>query len=116
MQKNEKQKLVVVWASSDSEVAEKTCLMYTHNASLQWWFDEVVLIVWGPSAKLLTENNGLQEKIKKMIDDGVKLEACIACANMYGVADQLRTLGIEVKGMGSVLSGYLKDGWKVLTF
>ena len=51
-----------------------------------------------------------------MIEDGVKLEACIACANMYGVSDQLKALGIEVKGMGSAMSNYLKEDWKVLTF
>ena len=116
MKNNQKQQLAVVWASGDVEVAEKVCLMYTHNASLQGWFDEVVLIVWGPSAKLLSENVILQEKVTKMIADGVKLEACRACANMYGVSDQLSALGIEVKGMGSVLSNYLKEGWKVLTF
>ena len=116
MKNNQKQQLAVVWASGDVEVAEKVCLMYTHNASLQWWFDEVVLIVWGPSAKLLSENVILQEKVTKMIADGVKLEACRACANMYGVSDQLSALGIEVKGMGSVLSNYLKEGWKVLNF
>ena len=116
MQKDEKQQLAVVWASGDPEVAEKVCLMYVHNACLQWWFDEIVLIVWGPSAKLLSEDTGLQEKVKRMIEDGVKLEACIACANMYGITDQLKSLGIVVKGMGQPLSGYLKDGWKVLTF
>jgi hypothetical protein len=70
----------------------------------------------GTAAKLLSENKHLQEYTKKMLADGVKVEACIACANMYGVADQLKSLGIEVKGMGPVLSGYLKDDWKVLTF
>ena len=116
-QKNsEKHRLAVVWTSADPEVAEKVCFMYTHNAKLQSWFDEVVLIVWGPSAKLLSENKDLQAQIKLMIADGIKVEACIACANMYGVADQLAALGIDVKGMGSVLSGYLKDDWKVLTF
>ena len=116
-QKNaEKQRLAVVWTSADPEVAEKVCFMYTHNAKLQSWFDDVVLIVWGPSAKLLSENKDLQAQIKLMIADGIKVEACIACANMYGVADSLKALGIDVKGMGSVLSGYLKDDWKVLTF
>lgn len=90
--------------------------MYTHNALLYGWFDDVVLIVWGPSAKLLSENKALQEQVKQMISDGVKVQACVACANMYGVADQLKAMGIEVKGMGSVLSGYLKENWKVLTF
>jgi hypothetical protein len=109
MKNSEEQQLAVVWTSGDIEVAEKVCFMYTHNAKLQGWFDEVVLIVWGPSAKLLSENKELQEQVKRMIADGVKVEACVACANMYGVADQLNAMGIEVKGMGSVLSGYLKE-------
>ena len=116
MKKSDKQRLAVVWTSDDPNVAEKVCFMYTHNARLQGWFDEVTLIVWGPSAKLLSENKELQEKVKQMIKDGVKVEACIACANMYGVADQLKALGIDVKGMGPVLTAYLKQDWKVLTF
>ena len=116
MKKPEKQRLAVVWTSNDPEVAEKVCFMYTQNAKLKGWFDVVVLVVWGPSAKLLSENKILQERIKQMIADGVKVEACVACANMYGVADQLAALGIEVKAMGPVLTVYLKENWKVLTF
>ncbi len=116
MRNSEKQRLAVVWTSGDPEVAEKVCFMYTDNAKLRGWFDEVVLIVWGPSAKLLAENKMIQEGIKKMMADGVKVEACVTCANMYGVADQLKSFGIDVKPMGSVLSDYLKEGWKVLTF
>lgn len=116
MKKSDKQRLAVVWTSSDPEVAEKVCFMYTQNAKLKGWFDEVVLVVWGPSAKLLSENKVLQDRVKQMITDGVKVEACVTCANMYGVADQLSALGIEVKPMGPVLTVYLKENWKVLTF
>ena len=116
MKNSEKQQLAVVWTSSDPEVAEKVCFMYTQNAKLKGWFDEVVLVVWGPSAKLLSENKVLQDRVKLMIADGVKVEACVACANMYGVADQLTAMGIEVKPMGPVLTVYLKENWKVLTF
>jgi len=116
MKNSEKQQLAVVWTSSDPEVAEKVCFMYTQNARLKGWFDEVVLVVWGPSAKLLSENKVLQDRVKLMIADGVKVEACVACANMYGVADQLTAMGIEVKPMGPVLTVYLKENWKVLTF
>jgi len=116
MKNSEKQRLAVVWTSSDPEVAEKVCFMYTQNAKLKGWFDEVVLVVWGPSAKLLSKNKVLQESVKQMIADGVKVEACVACANMYGVADQLAAMGIEVKPMGPVLTDYLKENWKVLTF
>jgi len=109
-------RLAVLWTSGDIEVAEKVCFIYTHTAKKSNWFDEVVLIVWGPSAKLLSESPALQENIKEMIEDGVVVQACSWCANQYGVAEQLKEMGIEVKGMGLPLSDMLKDDWKVLTF
>ena len=112
---NNSNKLAVLWTSGDPEVAEKMCFMYTYNAKKQGWFDEVTLIVWGPSAKLLSENEMLQNYVKKMIEAGIKVEACTACARMYGVNEDLAKLGIDVKGMGTPLSNYLKEGWKTLS-
>ena len=109
-------KLAVLWTSGDPDVAEKVCFMYTNNAKKQGWFDEVVLIVWGPSAKLLTENEKLQEYVKSMQETGIKIEACLYCAKMYDVVDKLKDMGIDVKGMGVPLSNYLKEGWHTLTF
>ena len=108
--------LAVLWTSGDSEVAHKVCFMYTHNAKKQKWFEEVRLIVWGPSARNLAADTKLQEKVKKMMDDGVKVEACVYCAKMYGVVEKLRELGVDVKGMGKPLTKYLKSGWRALTF
>jgi hypothetical protein len=110
------EKLAVLWVSGDRDVAEKSCLMYTHAAKRNGWFDEVVLIVWGSSSKLLAEDEALQEKVKAMIADGVILEACIVCSNGFGVTEELKALGIDVKGMGVPLSSYLKTGYHVLTY
>jgi hypothetical protein len=112
----EKDKLAVLWVSGDRDVAEKSCLMYTHAAKRNGWFDEVVLIVWGSSSRLLAEDEALQEKIKAMQKDGVIVEACIACSNMLGVTEELKDLGIDVKGMGVPLTNYLKTGYHVLTY
>jgi hypothetical protein len=90
--------------------------MYTDNAKKQKWFDEVTLIVWGPSARLLAGDKDLQAKVKGMMDDGVKVQACIACADSYGVTEQLRKMGIEVKGMGKPLTDLIQQGWHILTF
>jgi hypothetical protein len=108
-------KLAVLWTSDDPNLAEKMAFMYTYNAKKQGWFDEVVLIIWGPSAKLTAENTMIQEYIKKMQEAGVKTEACLYCAKMYGVDEKLAELDIDVKGMGIPLSNYLKDGWKTLS-
>jgi len=111
-----KEKLVVLWVSGDPVVAEHSCLMYTHAAKKNGWFDEVVLVVWGSSSRLLAEDEVLQEIVKSLIEDGVILEACIACSDGLGVTADLKALGIDVKGMGRQLSDYLKSGYYVLTY
>ena len=109
-------KLAVIWTSGDPDVAHRVCFMYTHAAKTAGWFDEVVLVVWGPSARLLAGDKDLQKKIKQMSEDGVIVQACVACADSYGVSQNLRDLGIEVKGMGKPLTEMLKSDWKVITF
>jgi hypothetical protein len=110
------EKLVVVWSSGDPEVAHKACFMYTHAAQRNGWFDEITLVVWGPSAALLARDASLQQRIREMGADGVVLEACKACSDSYGASDALAGLGIDVKYMGSPLTEMLKEGRRVLCF
>ena len=109
-------RLAVVWSSADPDVAHGVCLMYAHAAARNKWFREVRLIVWGPSGRLLARDSKVQAKVKAMARDGVKLQACISCANSLGVTDDLRKLGVEVKGMGKPLTDVIRSGWKVITF
>jgi len=44
-----------------------------------------------------------------MIKDGAKVQACVACADMYGVAEKLQELGMVLKGMGVPLNEMLKQ-------
>ena len=109
-------KLVVLWTSDNLELAKSMVFMYTYNAMKFNWFNEVTLIIWGPSAKFAAENEEIQKEIARMKEAGIKIEACIACAGMFGVEDKLRKLGYDVKGMGMPLTNYLKQNYKVLTF
>ena len=108
-------KLILLWTSSDKEVALNMAFMYTLNAKKRGWWKEVCLIVWGPSAKLLSEDLELQEHILKMKESGVEIEACKTCADNYGVASCLEKLGINVKLMGIPLTDYLKIGYRIIT-
>ncbi|MFC1574904.1 DsrE family protein [Gemmatimonadota bacterium] len=109
-------RLAVVWSSADREVALKVTFMYTLNAKSQGWFDEVTLIVWGPSSLLLSQDEELQEYVARMQEAGVEVVACQACADSYGVSDALRGFGVDVKYMGRPLTEMLQGDWKVLTF
>ena len=109
-------KLVIVWTSDDPYTAERMVLMYAHASKNYGWFEEVTLIIWGPSAKMVAENIKIQEKLKTMQEDGVEIRACVVCANMYEVTEDLKGMGFDVQGMGKPLTEYLKGGAHVLTF
>ena len=104
-----KDKLVVLWTSGDREVALKMVFMYTFNAKKFAWWDDITLLVWGPSQKLLTEDEELQDYVKKMIESGIEVLACKGCADQYGIADQLEKIGVIVRYTGKDLTDFIKQ-------
>lgn len=109
-------KLMVIWSSADKDVAEKMVFMYAINAKIKGWFEDVTIVIWGPSAKLACEDTDVQGLIKKAIDKGVKMDACKACSDMFSLSDELIDLGVDVKYAGLPLTEHLKANGKVLTF
>ena len=89
--------------------------MAAGNAPRFKWWDDITLIVWGPSAKLLAEDENLQGALRDMERAGVKLEACKACSDLYDVSGKLEECGLDVKYMGEALTNYIKEGRHVLT-
>ncbi len=108
--------LLIVWTSGDPDVAHKMVFMYGFNAQKNGWWDQVTLLVWGPSAKLSSGDKDIQESLKNMKEQGVELLACKACADQYGVSPKLEELGIEVKYTGTYLTDFIKSGKKIITF
>jgi hypothetical protein len=108
--------LLIVWTSGDPDVAHKMVFMYAFNAQKNGWWDQVTLLIWGPSAKLSSEDKDIQATLKKMKDQGVELLACKGCADQYGVSPKLEEQGIEVKYTGTYLTDFIKSGKKVITF
>jgi hypothetical protein len=109
--------IAIVWTSGDRDVALKMVFMYALNAKRREWASQVELIVWGPSAKLVSHDVELQERIAAMRDVGVVLKACKACSDSYGVSEKLQELGIEVKYMGVELTERISSlDWHTITF
>ncbi len=109
-------KVVVVWSSADEMVAKRVVLPYVTNAKKKGWFKDVTLMVWGPSANTVAQSKELQTLVKEAQDAGVYTEACLACADAYGVTPTLEKLGFDMKYIGIPLATYLKTGYNVLTF
>jgi hypothetical protein len=106
---------LILWTSGDLEVALKMVFMYAYNCKKRGWMDTVRLLVWGPSAKLLSEDEELQQQLEGLKEVGVELYACKGCADLYGVSDALSSLGINVMYTGKMLAELQQNGWHVLT-
>ncbi len=109
------EKLSILWVNDDPDVAHNMVFMYAINSKVKAWWEEVDIIIWGPTAKLVAENETIQEKIKLAQHAGVNIVACLACAAQFGVVDNLKQLDIDVKFMGEPLTAILKNNEKILT-
>ncbi len=102
-------KLTILWTTDNEETALDMILMYTLKSNTNKWWKECNLITWGPSNKLLCSSKEVQEVVKEIMKDGVQVFACERCAERYGVTEQLKSMGIDVKLMGEPLTAFLQD-------
>ncbi len=109
-------KLLIIWSTEEIEVAQKMVLLYSSVILPRNYWDEAILMIWGPSARLLAENVQLQEKVQEIAKTGVRLQACIVCTDDYGVSDTLEKLGVELTHTGEMLTKALQSDWKTITF
>ncbi len=111
-----KNKITVLWSSGDKEVFTKLVFPYCFNSMANNWWDEVSLIVWGPSEKLAAEDDEVQKNISQLVDSNIYVCACKWCSDQYNASEKLIGIGIDVKFMGEPLTEVLRSGEKVLTF
>lgn len=109
-----KEKLYILWTSNDKETFKNMISMYSLNSIKSAWWDEVEIIIWGGSTKLAGEDSEVQKEIKKLLEAGVIVEACKACADKMKVANTLKELGVTVKYM-SKLTGIIKNKEHLIT-
>ncbi|MDD4971546.1 MAG: DsrE family protein [Paludibacter sp.] len=109
------EKLNILWTTDNKDTFFNMLSMYAVNSIKNSWWDEVNVIIWGASAKLIGEDTQVQTEVMEMLARGVKVEACKACSDNLGVSEKLIQLGVNVRYMGSALTGYLKSTDKIIT-
>ncbi len=107
--------LNVLWTTGDAITSETMVMLYTINAKKRDWFEQVNIIIWGASAVLIAENTKIQKLVKEALSAGVKIEACLHCADQLNVSDKLREIGVSLDYMGVQLSDIIKNRKNLLT-
>lgn len=108
-------KLNILWTTSEKEVAMRMIFIYVMSAKAMEWWDQIDLIIWGPSAKLAGEDPDIRRELDFALQSGINVFACRGCADSYKVTETLEGMGIEVKYMGEPLTEILKSGEKLIT-
>lgn len=102
-------KLHILWTNDNLLTAEHMVLMYALNALKKGLWDEMLVIIWGASSKLVSQNIHIQKLILEAQSAGVKFSACSACAENLGTTQVLADLGVELKGWGIPLTEIVKN-------
>lgn len=110
-----KESLAILWVNGDPEAAMRMAFMYARNAMANGWWQQVRLIIWGPSASAMRQDMELQDALPKLREAGVEIMACKACAEEYGAEQTLEALGVDVRYTGELLTEMIKSGWHVLS-
>lgn len=61
------EKLNILWTTSEKDVAKNMLSMYAINSMKKGWWEKVNLIIWGGSAKLISEDAEIQELVRQML-------------------------------------------------
>ncbi|MEG1972480.1 MAG: hypothetical protein RR315_04905 [Oscillospiraceae bacterium] len=110
----ERDSLTLVWLSVDRIAASDMALLYLRDSAVKGWFKNITLILWGPTVELMTRDSNMQQQAQILNSVGVKVEACIACASLYGAVNKLRSMNIPCLPMGEKLTRLLKEGQAVI--
>jgi hypothetical protein len=110
-----KDHLYILWTTDNPMTAQKMVLMYAGNSLLKGWWEEVTVIIWGAADQLAATDKTIRAKVKELQEMGVHFTACKACAEGMGVAQELISLGVEVRYWGEPLTQLLKSGAALIT-
>ncbi len=107
--------LLVLWTTAERDTAINMVLMYVYNAKVNGWWQDLTLLIWGSSPRLLCEDGLIKEKVAEIRDTGVRVIACKKCAENLGLVEQIEAMGIGVFYTGEFLTDWIKSGAPMIT-
>lgn len=107
-------KLLMIVATSDREKAQ-TALMYANNARKRGWFEDIKVVYFGPSERLVVEDSIISDQAQEIAEAGGSI-ACKYISDRDGVSEKFEKLGVQVEYVGSIISDLIKDGYTTMVW
>ncbi len=84
--------------------------MYAGNAAKRGWMDDVKVVFFGSSERLVVEDEQVAARAKELAAAGGSF-ACKAISDREAISEELERLGLKVEYVGSIISTLIKDGY-----
>lgn len=104
----------IIWTNADPSAAYHMVFMYAGNSMRNHWWDDMTVVLWGPTQTLAANDEGIKEHIRELQELGVKFSACLTCAIELDVKDELEAMGVEVIRWGRKLTDMIKAGEHII--
>lgn len=109
-------KLYILWTDKDKDKAEKVIMRYLDSIINKQQWAGVEVLLWGPSEELVANDLEINKKVLSLIEKGIVINACEICADEYGIADKLKSLGIKFIDVEDALTQILKQQKPFVSF
>ena len=107
-------KIAVIWALKNPEVAKEMVLDNIRNFKLRGFWDQVRLVMWGPSVTLFAKDEELQSELAELKKIGVEVQICKRSTNGYDVTDKIASLKSDLFYMEDPFTEYNKEDWATI--
>lgn len=111
--------LVIITSGEEAMEKALTGLLYAVNAKKNNWIENVNLMFFGPSERMITKaepGSEVSKFLKQAFDLGIAPIACRAISEGQNITTELEELGLSVEYVGPIVSSFIKKDYQVLTF
>ena len=106
---------VMVIISTAEKAKALTGIMYAVNAQKHKWVDDIKVIFFGPFENLLCEDEDVIKAASNLLDYETPI-ACKFLSDRDGISDKLEKLGVNVDYVGTIISGFIEEGYAPMVF
>jgi hypothetical protein len=106
---------VMVIISTAEKAKALTGIMYAVNAQKHKWVDDIKVIFFGPFENLLCEDEEVIKAASKLLDYETPI-ACKFLSDRDGISDKLEKMGVDVDYVGTIISGFIEEGYAPMVF
>jgi hypothetical protein len=107
-------KVMVIVSTAEKRKA-LTGIMYAVNAQKNKWVDDLKIIFFGPFENLLCEDEEVVQAASQLLDFETPI-ACKFLSDRDGISEKLEKMGVNVDYVGSLISGYIEEGYTPMVF